>query len=74
MTEDLSEVFALAVEFKGEGPLLMEALARGTSFRSARDAMRVFEADPRVVRVAIVRLEYASGNELLLHDMKRMQA
>lgn len=72
--EDGSGVYAVVAEFKGEGPLLMEAVGRSTSYESARERSRSMTSDPRVIRVAIVRLEpTGDGNDLLLLDMKRMQ-
>lgn len=73
-TEDETGCYAVVVEFKGEGPLLMETAGKATGYDAARARMRGFMADARVIRAAVVRLEPTTdGNELLLIDMKRMQ-
>lgn len=72
--DDGTGLYALVAEFKGEGPILMEAVGRSTSYETVLARLRTMSADPRVIRVAIVRLEpTGDGNELLLIDMKRMQ-
>lgn len=73
-TDDGTGLYALVAEFKGEGPILMEAGGRSTSYESVLARLRQMSSEPRVIRVAIVRLEpTGDGNELLLLDMKRMQ-
>ena len=73
MTEDVSEVFAVLAEFKNQGPILMEVEGPRSSHNLAHDHMNALLSRPNVLRAAVVRLSYVSGNELLIHDMKRMQ-
>lgn len=73
MTEDVTEVFAVIAEFKDQGPILMECEGQRSSRDAAFDHMRGLLARGRVLRACVVRLEWEGGNELLLHDMKRMQ-
>lgn len=47
-------------------------LAR-SSWDRAQDHMRTLLSRPDCLRAAVVRLTYEAGNELLIHDMKRMQ-
>ncbi len=73
MTEDVTEVFAVIVEFKDQGPILMECEGPSSSRDAAYDHMNMLLSRQNTLRACIVRLEYERGNELLLHDMKRMQ-
>ena len=73
MTEDVTEIFAVVVETKDEGPLLHETLGKNTSYKVAQERMKFLLGSPGVIRACVVRLEFAYGNELLPHDMKRMQ-
>lgn len=73
MTEDVGEVFAVIAEFKDQGPILMEKEGPGTSRSAAREHMNRLLCQSGVLRACVVRLTYDSGNELLLHDMRRMQ-
>jgi hypothetical protein len=72
MNED-DGVYGVVVEWHNQGPILMEAEGPRTSYDAASDHMSRLIGAPRVTRVAVVRLEYVGGNELLLKDMKRMQ-
>jgi hypothetical protein len=71
--DDEAGVFAVVVEFQTEGPILMET----SGCVSSREAAfkRRDELLSRCVRATVVRVvpEKWGGNELLLHDMKRMQ-
>lgn len=73
MTEDVGEIFAVVAEFKNQGPILMEMEGPQTSRDKADARMRSLLSSPNVLRAAMVRLTYEGGNELLIHDMKRMQ-
>lgn len=73
MTEDVSEIFAVIAESKDEGPLLHETSGKNTSYEAARARMARLLERPDVLRACVVRLEFSYGNELLTHDMKRMQ-
>ena len=72
MTEDVGEIFAVVAEWRDQGPVLMETEGPETSLQAARDQMhRMIEKGS--LRAAIVRITYERGNELLIHDLKRMQ-
>lgn len=73
MTEDLTEVFGVIVEFKNQAPILMECEGPKSSRDAAHEHMISLLGSQRTVRACVVRLVYEGGNELLLHDMKRMQ-
>ena len=73
MTEDVGEVFAVLAEWKEQGPFLMETEGPRSSREKAYEQMRTVLARPHCLRAAVVRLTYDGGNELLIHDMKRMQ-
>lgn len=73
MTEDVTEIFAVVAEWKNQGPILMETEGPNTSYEEVRKQSDRLSSQPHILRTAIVRLEYHGGNELLLHDMKRMQ-
>lgn len=75
MTEDAGEVFAVVAEFKNEGPILMETEGGATSREAAFARRDRLLGEPRCIRACVVRLvaEKWGGNDLLLHDMKRMQ-
>lgn len=73
MTEGVTEIFGVVTENKDEGPLLHETLAKNTSYKAAQERMKFLLGMPNVIRACVVRLEFAYGNELLPHDMKRMQ-
>jgi len=71
MTEDIEEIFAVVAEFRNQGPILMETEGPSTSRDAAYD--RMSGLGPNCVRACVVRLSYEVGNELLIHDLKRMQ-
>lgn len=73
MTEDVGEVFAVMAEFKDTGPFLMETDGPRSSREKAYEQMRTVVSKPHCLRAAVVRLTHDGGNELLIHDMKRMQ-
>lgn len=73
MTEDVGEIFAVVAEFKNQGPILMETEGPMTSRSLAYDRMDNLLRGTNVLRAAVVRITYSGGNELLVHDMKRMQ-
>lgn len=73
MTEDITEIFAVVAEFKNQAPILMEMEGEQTSLQSARDRASDLSKSSNVLRTCVVRLEYESGNALLLHDLKRIQ-
>jgi len=58
--------YAVVAEFKSEEALVMEQFLRTADHETAYARMRSLESDPRVVRVALVALTYASGNRALL--------
>ena len=69
----MSEVFAVIAEFKNQAPILMEVEGPRSSRDRAHDHMDTLLSRPNCLRAAVVRLTYEAGNELLIHDMKRMQ-
>ena len=73
MTEDVTEVFAVVAEWKNQGPILMETEGPQSSYAKARERSDMIGRQSHILRTAIVRLEYVDGNELLIHDLKRMQ-
>lgn len=66
-------VYAVLAERRQEGPILWETTGPNSGEDGVGATYTRFLADPDVVRVAVVKLEYAYGNELLLPDMERMQ-
>ena len=74
MTKDFGEVFAVAVEFRDQCPIIMETEGPATSHEAAVERMRGYLARPDCLRACVVRIEYGDfGNALLIHDLKRMQ-
>lgn len=70
---DPGGLFAVVAEWSNQAPILMETEGFMTSIDAARDRAAKMAARKDMLRVCIVRLTYKSGNELALHDMKRMQ-
>lgn len=66
-------MFGVVAEFANQGPLLMEAEGGASSYEAAMRRCQEFSGRPGILRVAVVRLTLENGNELLLHDMERMQ-
>lgn len=64
------EIYGVIVEFINQGPILMETEGPFSSREAAEDRVSKMS---RVLRYAVVRLDYVAGNELLLFDMERMQ-
>ena len=58
--------YAVLVEFKDEGPILMETT--DTSIAAADATLKRMIANNRCIRAAIVSLEYVCGNKTLLND------
>ncbi len=73
MAEDVTEIFALVVERKNEGPMIWETSGQHTSRESMRKRLAAELANPMCVRAAMVRIEFEDGNEAVLHAMKGMQ-
>lgn len=73
MTEDVGEVFAVVAEFKNQGPILMETEGPMSSRQKAYERLSEISRRVDCLRAAVVQLTYVGGNELLIHDMKRMQ-
>lgn len=61
--------FGVVIERAGQDPFLLECEADRSSKGHAHELARRFNA----TRYCIVRLVPVGGNELLLHDMKRLQ-
>lgn len=68
-----SGVYAVIAEFKNDGPLIMETAGAACSRDGAMERMEAMLSRQNCIRAAVVRIEYAFGNELILSDMKRMQ-
>lgn len=66
-------VFGVVAEWVDQGPILMEAEGNGSSYEAALERCQQLSGRPGILRVAVVRLTFENGNELLLHDMERMQ-
>lgn len=66
-------IFGLVVEMKDSGPILWEAEAAQSSYGAMRDRFDDMKRNPRVIRLAIVRITFEYGNELALADMKGLQ-
>lgn len=66
-------VFGVVVEWSNQGPILMESEGPFTSYDAAMKRCQRLSERRGVLRVAVVRLTLENGNELLLHDMERMQ-
>lgn len=63
-------IYGVIAEFPRQAPILMESEGQFSSREAAfKRANEIYGA----IRYAVVRLEYEGGNELLLHDMERMQ-
>ena len=75
MTEDLTEIFAVVAEFKDEAPILMETEGRHTSRAAAFARRDRLLGESRCIRACVVQItaDRFGGNDLLLHDMKRIQ-
>lgn len=65
-------LFAVVAEGADEGPILWETSGRGTSYDAA-DAQLKRLIGTRYFRGCIVRLEFVTGNEAVLHAMKGCQ-
>lgn len=63
-------VFVIVAEGAGQGPIIMETEGADTSRDSAMDRVG---SVPWAHRYCVARLTFVSGNELLFHDIKRMQ-
>ena len=66
-------IYGVLLELKSQGPVLMEAEAKGSSYENARAAVERWVKDPRIIRAAVVRLHFEHGNDLLISDMERLQ-
>jgi hypothetical protein len=73
VTEDLGDIFVVVAEFGDQGPIVMETEGQGTSRQAAFDRAARMRSHSNIIRTAIARLTFESGNELLIHDLKRMQ-
>lgn len=73
MAEDVSEIFAVVVESADDGPMLMETGGYWSSEEEASERLSKLTAGNRFFRGCIVRLEFHSGNPLVLHGMKALQ-
>ena len=73
-TEEGPEVYGVLFESTNQGPILMETEGPRSSLEAALEQATKLRARPGTLRVCVVRLTYEGhGNELLLHDMERMQ-
>lgn len=70
---DGPEVFGVVAEWANQGPILLETEGIASSYDDAMRRCAEFSRRPGILRVAVVRLTFENGNELLLHDMERMQ-
>lgn len=58
------KIYGIIVEWKDEGPLIMEGYL--ASYDDAFKRMKTCSSDNRVIRVAMFKAVYESGNQLLL--------
>ena len=63
MDED-ERAYGVIVEWKTEAPIMFES--RLLAYDDAAAKMKEFERDSRVIRVAVYKAVYQSGNESLL--------
>lgn len=59
-----SKIFGIIVEWKEEGPLIMEG--KPMSEEDARGRMREIARQANVIRVAVFSMDHADGNETLI--------
>lgn len=69
---DREGVFVTVVETANQSPIVLEAEGPQTSFYAARDRAEVIFGS-KAVRWCVCRLVPVAGNELLAHDIQRMQ-
>jgi len=62
------ERYGLIIEWKDEPATLMECQINRCDGESVAKRMREAVRDPRVIRVAMVKLEYVRGHDHLLED------
>lgn len=62
----MSEKYVVIAEYKNDEPLVHETYLRVTFSDEAERRMRELKASPNVIRVAIAKLEYSTGNRSLL--------
>jgi hypothetical protein len=65
--------YGVVVETRAQGPMLLEAEGHSCSREGANVVYHRWLGRPDIVRIAMVRLIYVQGNELLLPDLERMQ-
>lgn len=60
----MDAVYGVIAEFKDEGPIIMEGYP--ADYDTAAERMNSLKQQANVIRVAIFRAEYVSGNQTLL--------
>jgi hypothetical protein len=73
MTEDVTEIFAVVVEGRTQGPILMEVEGEHTSREKARERLSMIVDGRTWFRGCVVQITYHEGNKAVLHAMKGMQ-
>lgn len=58
------KIYGLIVEYKTEGPIIMEL--KPMTSDEAYNRMAKFEADSRVIRVAVFKMVHHTGHEALI--------
>lgn len=64
-----NKTYGIIVEWKNEGPLIMEG--KPMNYVNAHDRLDSLVCDPRVIRVAIFHTHYVTGNETLIEGDKQ---
>jgi hypothetical protein len=64
----MSEKYVVIAERKDEEPLIFETYLSAASYEACRERMGVFANNPSIVRVAIARLVYVTGNKSLIRE------
>ncbi len=70
--DDHTGCYVIVAEWNNQAPIVMETEGRQSSYAAARERMN--KGPGRNSRSCIARLTYVDGNELVLLDLKRLQA
>lgn len=74
VSNEPAKIYGVIAEFKTQAPILMECEGSHSSHDAAHQHMQKLLSQTNVLRACVVVITYGgAGNELLLHDMKRMQ-
>lgn len=62
--------YVVICEYKNDAAIVHETYLHSSDYGTAVSRMKMFESDPKVIRVAIAKLVHVFGNETLLGDKK----